>query len=193
MNNGENVVKVLESIFSLLESKVENVSGTGYVSPQQPLGDLSQKLWHYRRKHYVGLHHVSLLFSETGPLNTISQLNGWANQFTALRNDFFVAFHALNRIRYHMTEEPVELGDHVHLRLFFKNRIGRVSYLPGRPVHNTNIDFNGLFSVGIEIKGGGFVAVHVDPDTLDLKKSVRFIKRDTMNIPEVPPESVLNE
>jgi len=193
MNNGENIVKVLESICTLLESQVKDIAGTGYASPQQPLGVLSQKLWHYRRKHYVGLHHVSLLFSETGPLSTISQLNGWANQFTALRNDFFVAFHALNRIRYYMTEEPVELGDHVQLRLFFKKRIGRVSYLPGRPVHNSNIDFNGLFSVGIQIKGQAFVAVHVDPDTLDLKKSVRFIKRDTMNIPEVPPESVLNE
>ncbi len=193
MKNGERIVKVLESICSLLEPQAKDVTGTGYVSPQQPLGDLSQRLWHYRRKHYTGLHHVSLLFLETGPLNTISQLNGWANQFIALRNDFFVAFHALNRIRYYMTEEPVELGDHVELRLFFKNRIGRVSYLPGRPLHNANIDFDGLFNVGIEIKGQAFAAVHVNPDPLDLKKSGRFIKRDTTNFPEVPAESVLNE
>lgn len=177
---------MLERTLGLLESRTADVTGTGYVSPQQPFGDIAQRLWHIRRQRYAGLHHLSLLFAAGGPIETIAARNGWPEEFRALQAEFLTAFGTLNGIRYFATERRVELGDHVELRVLFRTRRGRVCYLPGQPRHEPEIDFGGLFRVGVDVPGHSFVAVHVDPDSLDLQKSVRFIARDPRNVPEPP-------
>jgi len=183
---GAQLVGVLERTCALLEDRTRDVASTGYVSPQQPFGDIAQRLWHVRRQRYAGLHHLSLLFAGGGPLEAIATRNGWSNEFRTLKAEFQPAFDALNCIRYFATEQRVELGDHVELRVLFRKRRGRVCYLPGKPTHNPEIDFGGLFRIGVDIPGHSFVAVHVDPEALDLKKSVRFVARDPHNVPEPP-------
>jgi hypothetical protein len=191
--HGAELVKVLERTLGLLESRTANVAGTDYVSPQQPFGAVAQRLWHIRRQRYAGLHHLSLLFAAGGPIETLAARNGWPEDFRALQAEFRTAFDALNGIRYFATERRVELGDHVELRGLLRTRRGRVSYLPGQPRHDPDIDFGGLFRVGIDVPGHAFAIVHVDPDSLDLKKSVRFVARDPRNVPEAPLGSTLDQ
>jgi hypothetical protein len=189
---GADLVKVLERTLDLLESRTTDVAGTGYVSPQQPFGDVAQRLWHIRRRRYAGLHHLSLLFV-AGPIETLAARNGWLEDFRALQAEFRTAFDALNGIRYFETERRVELGDHVELRGLLRTRRGRVSYLPGQPRHDPDIDFGGLFRVGIDVPGHSFAIVHVDPESLDLKRSVRFVARDPRNVPAAPLGSTLDQ
>jgi hypothetical protein len=70
-------------------------------------------------------------------------------------------------------------------------RSGRVAYLPGVSLENPEIDFGGLFRVGIDFEGG-FTSCHVDPDTLELKEGVAFVKSDPESIPSVPSAEQLN-
>ena len=190
----DQVVQVLERVGALLEARTRDVRAAGYVSPEQPFGALSQRLWHVRRGNFAGLHHLSLLFSDSGPLSRIATANGWATEFLPLREQFLASFAALNRIRYHGTEQGVELGDHVVVTIplfFFQRESGRVSYLPGVSPHNPEIDFGGMFRVGIQARG--FVAVHVDPDSLELQKTVRFLRRDSAGVPPIPSDEELRE
>jgi len=180
---GDQLVSVLERTCGLLETRASDVAGTGYVSPPQPFGDVAQRLW---RRRFASLHHLALLFAGGGPIEAIAVRNGWPEEFRTLQADFRGTFEALNGIRYFATEQRVELGDHVELRVLFRMRRGRVCYLPGQPRHDPEIDFGGLFRVGIDIPGHSFVVVHVDPESLDLKKSVRFIARDPRDVPEPP-------
>ncbi len=112
-------------------------------------------------------------------------------EFKECRSKFTAAFEALNCVRYFDSEQPVRLGDHVGLRVLFRTRAGRVTYLPGVSPENREIDFGGLFRVGIDFDGG-FVMWHVDPDSLELKKGVAFVKTDPNAIPEVPTAEELN-
>jgi hypothetical protein len=190
---GAELVKVLERTLGLLERRTTDVAGTGYVSSQQPFGDIAQRLWHIRRRRYAGLHHLSLLFAPSGPIETLAARNGWPDDFRALQVEFRAAFDALNGIRYFQTEQRVELGDHVEVRGLLRTRRGRVSYLPGQPRHDPDIDFGGLFRVGIHVPGHSFAIVHVDPDSLDLRKYVRFVSRDPRDVPEMPLGSTLDQ
>jgi hypothetical protein len=184
------LVHVLERLLALLESRVPQVADSGYVSPQQPIGDVSRRLWHIRRGNFAGLHHLSLLFAERGPLARLASANGWSADFVPLQQQFLASFAALNRIRYHGTEQGVELGDHVQVTtFFFRKETGRVSYLPGAPRHDPEIDFGGLFRVGVQARG--FVGVHVDPDSLELRKTAKFIRRDAESVPPPPSDEEL--
>ena len=64
-------------------------------------------------------------------------------------------------------------------------RSGRVTYLPGVSPENSEIDFGGLLRVGIDF-GSGFVMWHIDPDSLELRKGVAFVKREPEDFPSVP-------
>jgi hypothetical protein len=189
----DELVSILERVIARLESASPDVSGTGYISPQQPLGDIAQRLWHIRRGNFARLHHLFLLFADQGPLARLARSNGWASELEALRTGFLHAFAALNRIRYFGTEEAVELGDHVEIGGLLGRRRGRVTYLPGSSAHNAELDFGGLFRVGIGLDGGRFTAVHVDPDSLDLAKSVTLVRRDASDVPPPPTEAELRE
>jgi hypothetical protein len=41
--HGAELVRVLERTLGSLESRTTDVAGTGYVSPQQPVGEVAQK------------------------------------------------------------------------------------------------------------------------------------------------------
>jgi hypothetical protein len=191
MSQREVLVKAVERIANILETRPQNLSGTFYVSSQQPFGDLAQPLWHYHRGKFIQLRQLALMFAPGGPLEILAHANGWLGEFERSQSSFDSAFKALNHIRYFGSEEPVELGDHVSLRVLFRKRVGRVSYLPGVSPENPDIDFGGLFRVGIDY-GDGFVMCHVDIDSLDLKEGVTLLRRDPLAIPRVPSAEALN-
>jgi hypothetical protein len=86
--HGTELVNVLERTLGLLESRTTDVAGTGYVSSQQPFGEVAQWLWHIRRQRYAGLHHLSLLFVAGGPIETLAARNGWPEDFRGLQAEF---------------------------------------------------------------------------------------------------------
>lgn len=185
------LVEAVGRIVERLEKAPQDLSGTFYVSTQQPLGDLAQPLWHYRRGKFPHLRRLALLFGEGGPLETIARANGWLPEFRESQAKFAGAFEALNCVRYFESEQPVSLGDHVTVRVLFRRRVGRVAYLPGVSPESPEIDFGGLFRVGID-SDGGFVMCHVDPDSLELKKDVRFVRSDSSALPAIPTAEELN-
>ena len=121
--HGKRLVEVLTKLLGLLESGVRDLDGSGYISPQQPFGDIGKCIWHVHRARFAGLHHLWLLFAPAGPLERLAAANGWSPQLEKLRAQFLECFAALNRIRYFGSEDGVELGDHVGLRVFFRKTI----------------------------------------------------------------------
>ncbi len=81
----------------------------------------------------------------------------------------------------------VEPGDYIQLRIFLKKYTGRVVYVPGVSASNPNMDFNGLYRVGIQIPDGPFVATNVLSEGSCLKKKIRFLKRGAEGIAELAP------
>ena len=79
----------------------------------------------------------------------------------------------------------VKLGDEVSARDFLFRRDGRIVYLPGVSKKNRNMEHGGLSWVGIIFKRGTFIGTFVDPETFQLKKSVRFLKRSSDNIKNI--------
>lgn len=193
MQGRAQLIRCLEGLLALLESRVVSLDGTFYVSAQQPFADVAPMLWHLRRGETFSLRYLALQFAEKGPLWQLAAGNGWTDDYALLRSDFEKAFAILNRIRYHGSEQAVEVGDHVGLRVLFRNRTGRVVYLPGHSAPRPDIDFGGIFRVGIQTLGGPFVMVHVDGDLLEVKKGVTFLRRDTTGIPKLPTPEELEE
>ena len=81
----------------------------------------------------------------------------------------------------------VQLGDEVSARDFLFRRNGRIAYLPGVSKKNSNMEHGGLSWVGIRFQRGTFIGTIVDPETFQLKKSVRFFQRSSENIKELGP------
>lgn len=183
----------LEMVTAILAESPQEVSGTCYVSAQQPLGDLAQALWHHRRGRFVQLRQIAWMFAPDGPLERLAGRNQWLDEFAQARALFEPAFRALNCVRYFDSEVPVQLGDRVKLRVLLRRTEGRVAYLPGVSPTNPQIDFGGLFRVGIATSDGGFVSCHVDPDSLGLKRGVVLLRRDPSAPPAVPGDEVWNE
>ena len=73
---------------------------------------------------------------------------------------------------------PVQLGDHVLTRVWFRRRKGRVVYVPGVSPLNTNMEYNGLCWVGIRLEDGSFVSTVVDPDDAYLRHKEVLVQRD---------------
>jgi hypothetical protein len=191
MGHRQTLVAAVEKVVDILAKKSQIVAGTFFLSTQQPLGDLLKPLWHYRRGKFVQLRQLALMFVPAGPLETLARANGWLSEFQGAQASFMAAFEALNRVRYFESEQPVQLGDHVRLRVLLRMRSGRVSYLPGVSAENPEIDFGGLLRVGIDF-GSGFVMWHIDPDSLELRKGVAFVTRDPADLPSVPSAEELN-
>ncbi len=81
----------------------------------------------------------------------------------------------------------VRLGDHVSARNLFFRKEGRVVYVPGVSRRNREFEHGGLLWVGIRFEGGSVTGVFVDPNSLCLKKSLRFLSRSTSGIEEIDP------
>jgi hypothetical protein len=187
---GAALVACLEELLRRIEES-RNLADSDYISVQQPVGDLAKCIWQFRRGNYSRLFHLSLVLAPGGPVSKLAAANGWLESYEERAAQFRQDFARLNGIRYAGSERCVELGDHVVLRGMLRQRSGRVSYLPGVSQPRAAIDFGGLFRVGIELAGGGFTAVHVDPESLELRRTVRFVKLDSRNPPAVPSDSDL--
>lgn len=177
------LIKALERLIALLEKRVEDVTMTDYISCQEPFADIGHCLWNIRRGDLSTLIHLSMQLGQQGPISLLATKHGWIKELEAIQGDFRNAFAKLHRIRYFATEDPVELGDHVTIKVFFKTRRGRVTYISSSSKPNDQIDFGGILHIGIDVPGQMFVAYPVDSKTFCVKKSVVFERRDTENIP----------
>lgn len=131
------------------------------------------------------------MFATGGPLERLAETNDWLSDFKDAQASFGSAFAALNRVRYFGTEQPVELGDHVTICGLFSRRSARVAYVPGSSPENPEIDFGGLFRIGMRY-GARFTMWHIAPDSLELKIGVRFVKSGSESVPGVPSVEELN-
>ena len=94
-------------------------------------------------------------------------------------------------IYYSGGDTDVRLGDEVSARDLFIRKAGRVVYVPGISKRNWEMEHDGLSWIGIKFKGGTFSGAYVDPDSNEVKKSVKFIRRNDADIEELGPEEKL--
>ena len=85
----------------------------------------------------------------------------------------------------------VRLGDEVSARDLLIRKSGRVVYVPGKSKKNWNMEHDGLSWIGIKFKGGTFSGAFINPKSNEIKKSVRFIKRNDVNVEELCPDEEL--
>jgi hypothetical protein len=81
-------------------------------------------------------------------------------------------------VTYHDRATPVQLGDHVLTRVWFRKRKGRVVYVPGISTFNSNMEYNQLTWVGIRLEDGSFVSTVVDPEGAFLVHKDTLVQRD---------------
>jgi hypothetical protein len=83
---------------------------------------------------------------------------------------------------------PVQLGDRVETRVWWRKRPGRVVYVPGLSPLNQEMARGGLTWVGIRLDEGGFVSTVVDPTGLFLVKNEKFLARDPSGFTPLGPD-----
>lgn len=89
---------------------------------------------------------------------------------------------------------PVQIGDEVETRVFFKKTSGQVAYVPGISPVNPEMEFNGLTYVGIRTVDQGIMGVTVMPNSSTIKKSIKFLRRGKESgFREVNPDEHLFE
>jgi len=82
-------------------------------------------------------------------------------------------------IRYFDNAVEVQLGDRVTLKIWFRERTGRVVYVPGVSDLNPEFEYNGMKWVGIRLQDRSMVATPILTATGNLKKKIKFIERDS--------------
>src|SRR5215471_5628537 len=82
-------------------------------------------------------------------------------------------------VRYFDGDTDVQLGDQVALSVLFRERAGRVVYVPGISALNPEFEYNGMKWVGIRLDDRSLVATPLLTKTGNLKKKIKFIARDT--------------
>jgi hypothetical protein len=82
-------------------------------------------------------------------------------------------------VRYFDGSTDVHLGDRVALKLFFKERTGRVVYVPGISAFNAEFEYDGMKWVGVRLDDRSLVATPILTKTGSLKKKIKFIGRDS--------------
>ena len=82
-------------------------------------------------------------------------------------------------VRYFDGNTNVQLGDRVALRVLFRQRAGRVVYVPDVSPFNPEFEFNGMKWVGIRLEDRSLVATPVLTKTGSLKRKIRFLERDS--------------
>lgn len=88
-----------------------------------------------------------------------------------------------DQIHYFGTDIAVQLGDYVLIRRWFRKLSARITYVPGISAKNSDMEFNGLTWVCVQIPGGTRFGVVVNPENRELKKNVTFVKRGGADIP----------
>jgi len=91
-------------------------------------------------------------------------------------------------VHYHGGDVAVRLGDEVSARSIIFRKEGRVVYVPGVSKKNRSMEHGGLCWVGIKFSDGTLTGTIVDPDTFQLKKGVRFIKRSSETVDGLGPD-----
>src|SRR5262245_23557185 len=81
-------------------------------------------------------------------------------------------------VRYFDNATEVQLGDQVALKVLFREHSGRVVYVPGISAFNPEFEYNGMKWVGVRLLDRSLVATPVLTTTGNLKKKIKFIKRD---------------
>lgn len=93
-------------------------------------------------------------------------------------------------VTYYNTSTKVQIGDYVELKVwlfFWKGwQMGRVYYVPGVSPKSDSLEYDGLSWVSIHNENGSPVGVVVNPETGQLKKTVRFIRRSDDALTETP-------
>ncbi len=95
------------------------------------------------------------------------------------------------QITYHNSDTKILIGDHVEFKtawLFWRGwQKGRIEYVPGISPQKADMEHNGLTWVCVCAEGMK-LGVIVNPETQQLKKSVRFIKRTDDELKETPKD-----
>ena len=81
-------------------------------------------------------------------------------------------------VRYFDGSTEVQLGDRVALKVLFKERTGRIVYVPGVSAFNREFEYNGMKWAGVRLEDHSLVATPILTATGNLKKKIRFIGRD---------------
>lgn len=93
---------------------------------------------------------------------------------------------------YHNSDVEVLVGDHVEFKTwiaFWRGWIpGRVYYVPGRSPMNDELEHNGLTWVGIGYGNGEQTGIVVTPETQQLRRTVRFVRRSDDGFVETPKD-----
>lgn len=92
-------------------------------------------------------------------------------------------------VRYFDGNTDVQLGDRVALSVLFRERAGRVVYVPEVSAFNPEFEYNGMKWVGIRLDDRSLVATPVITKTGNLKKKIKFIARDTSPVELITPSS----
>jgi hypothetical protein len=90
-------------------------------------------------------------------------------------------------ITYKDRATPVQLGDRVEMRIWFRKHCGRVVYLPGVSPLNPTMERDGLRWVGVRLEEGGFVSALVDPEAEYLRSRLVFVRQDGEGVVELKP------
>lgn len=83
---------------------------------------------------------------------------------------------------------PVQLGDRVETRVWWRKRRGRVVYVPGISPVNREMERDGLVWVGIRLDDGGFVSTVVDPEGHFIRKNEKLLARERKGFAELKPD-----
>ena len=81
-------------------------------------------------------------------------------------------------VRYFDATTEVQLGDRVTLKVLFRERTGRVVYVPGISAFNPEFEYNGMKWVGIRLNDRSLVATPIIIKTGNLQKKIHFVERD---------------
>ena len=95
-------------------------------------------------------------------------------------------------VTYHNTQTEVLPGDHVEFKVwgaFWRGwQPGRVYYVPGLSPKNSELERDGLSWVAVHDECGAQAGILVEPETQQLLKTVRFVRRADDGFIHTPPD-----
>lgn len=83
----------------------------------------------------------------------------------------------MKAITYFGGEIPVELGDRITMKSFFRSQSAKVIYVPGISEPSSNFGDEYVDEIGILTENNTVYGVFVDPDKREVKKTIVFVSR----------------